>query len=405
MKIINILFLLTILACGNLFANVASITALKGDAIIKRGMQNLEAKLGARLKAKDTIITKNAKMQIIFKDDTIISIGKNSKFIINNYLYQNNQKSIAKFSILKGAMRTITGQIAKIAPSKFMVNTTNATIGIRGTNFSVFIGKDDSFETFCTFGEISVTINNKEHSVPQNYSLTLSSTGAINIQEFNIEDLQKMKRKSFTITSKKKSKRKNYSKSRNKNKNNILSSTENNEQIDTTTSQNNIIAVLDKVENALATAEAAAAEAAAEEIINPTETTDPDTIETVSSIVADYAMSDASYTGTYTTTTNTNTNFSDSGISQLDIDFSADSATLTLGAPTLELIHKSTDVKTDFSFQHYGSVNDTSASGNGTATGKFYGTTGNIVKGDFNYDDGTYQSVGTYDATSSQTLN
>jgi hypothetical protein len=153
MKIIKLLILITLLACGDIFANaVATITAIKGDAIIQRAGKNIVAKLGAKLEQSDDLLTQNnAKVQIIFKDETVISIGKNSHFSIKEYIFDDNQAPVAKFGMLKGAMRTITGQIGKIAPDKFTVQAKTATIGIRGTNFTIVIGSNGSYNAFCKF--------------------------------------------------------------------------------------------------------------------------------------------------------------------------------------------------------------------------------------------------------------
>jgi len=378
MKIIKLFTLLSLflLACGNLFANtVASITAIKGSATIQRNSQSLQAVLGAKLKQSDNILTKdNTKIQLIFKDETIISIGKNSNFSINQYLYEDSKEPVAKFTLLKGAMRTITGKIGKIAPQKFSVSIRTATLGIRGTNFSVVVNEDGSYQAYCTYGKISVTINNQERIVKQDFYLSSSATGSVEIKEFTMQDLENMKKSNFG-TKKNNQAQKNGSK--------IASNGGNNEQLDVTISDNSA-SIINHI-----------TDSASDSIQNLSqELTD-------SSVIAGYSMSNATYTGTYTTTYNDNANFLDSGSATLNIDFGADTATLNLGAAGKRLTYNESPSglntnKFTLGFETYPQ--------NGTATSEFHGKTGNIIEGSFDYKDGTYKSKGNYNLGSSQTL-
>ncbi|WP_122892843.1 FecR family protein [Arcobacter peruensis] len=152
------LFILIIFA-NLLFANVGKIVALKGEANITRENRTFQVKRDTLLKEKDILITKNnSKVQILFKDETIISIGKNSTFKINDYLFENKDNVKAEFSMIKGVFRTITGRIGKIAPQNFKLKTKSASIGIRGTQIITDI-TDGKERIFCTEGQIEVTQN------------------------------------------------------------------------------------------------------------------------------------------------------------------------------------------------------------------------------------------------------
>ena len=83
MKIKNI-FILLILLQLSVFANIAQIVAFKGEATVLRAGNIIEAKKGLRLLEKDEIKTKaNTKLQLYFKDETIITIGQKSHFKID----------------------------------------------------------------------------------------------------------------------------------------------------------------------------------------------------------------------------------------------------------------------------------------------------------------------------------
>ncbi|MFT5835917.1 MAG: hypothetical protein ACI9RG_000811 [Sulfurimonas sp.] len=203
MKTINRIILALMLVNSIGFAkSVATITAITGSADIVRGGANIEATLGAELNEKDNILTKNkSKVQIIFNDETIITVGKNSNFSINEFIFDDSQEPKAKFGLLSGAMRTITGKIGKIAPDRFSVKTKTATIGIRGTNFSVLAGADGSTRVFCTFGAISVNVKEEVSIVTQGFYVVISPTGERGTPiKFTPKALKKMRSDSFTNT-------------------------------------------------------------------------------------------------------------------------------------------------------------------------------------------------------------
>ena len=203
MKVLNRIILFVMLGSSFVFANVVgTITALKGTAFIVRDGKNIQATLGASLNEKDSIKTKDkSKVQVIFKDETIITIGKKSNFSIDEYLFDDNNAPKAKFGLISGAMRTITGKIGKIAPDRFSVKTKTATIGIRGTNFSILAGADGSTKVFCTFGAISVSMKGVTSIVPQGFYVRVSASGERSKPiKFTPKDLKQMRAESFTAS-------------------------------------------------------------------------------------------------------------------------------------------------------------------------------------------------------------
>ena len=130
----NKILLILLLSFSFIYAKVGKITALKGEVIIVRDSANINGKLGSDIFKDDRIKTgKNARAQIVFKDNTIISLGKESTFAINDYLFEAKKPAKASFGFGKGIFKTITGKIGKINPKKFKLKTKTATIGIRGT--------------------------------------------------------------------------------------------------------------------------------------------------------------------------------------------------------------------------------------------------------------------------------
>jgi len=376
MKTIRLLLIFLSLLGTSIFANnVATITAIKGSATITRNNSNIDAKLGNKLQEKDIIKThENTKVQLIFNDETIISLGKNSNFSVKEFLFEDGKEPVARFGMIKGAMRTITGKIGKIAPQKFSVSTKTATIGIRGTNFSIIAGEGGSHQVFCTYGKISVTYNQRSNIVQQGYYIDISTSGQIQIKEFTPQTLKEMRKNHFGVTKQKSSKLV-------KNEGVVQASEENTEQLDVTVDDNSglIVQTVDETN--------------ADNVKNDT--------QSLSDLVASYTMSSADYEGS--------SYFDDgtTGTSFLNIDFAQDTITLDI----IDENDNKTTFSTNPSFSGVEfSVAQTTepAGGNqndGHAEGIFQEPTGNQVLGDFAIDDGYGNfATGTYDVSTDQEL-
>jgi len=379
MKKIRILLISLLLISSTLFANnVATITAVKGSATITRDSSNIDAKLGSKLQESDIIKThENTKVQLIFTDETIISLGKNSNFSIKEFLFEDNQEPIAKFGMINGAIRVITGKIGKIAPERFSVSTKTATIGIRGTNFTIIANENNSYQVYCTYGKISVTYNNKTYIVQQGYFIDISSSGEVIIKEFNPEILKKMRFANFGVL-------KHKSNKVSKNGKHIYADGGDEESLDVTVEDNSGLIVLNIIGDST----------------DGIQRNYQDEISlTLSELLASYTMKNASYSGT---------SFFDSddpGTATLDIDFGADTASLSIiDSNELETIFETNPTFGSINFR----VDQTTVNGSsndGVANGTFQEPKGNQVLGDFSIDDGYGNfSTGTYDVSSTQTL-
>jgi len=163
------------------YANIGNIMALKGSAEIhKKSNDILTAKSGMTIDEGDTIITQSkTRVQVILKDDTIITIGAHSSFKFDNYFFDGTKKSTLSMTMNRGFFRSVTGQIGKVAPERFKVKTSSATIGIRGTDFSVRL--QNAIERFkCYSGGIRITFGN-----------TYKDINAGEIFELNINTLKR----------------------------------------------------------------------------------------------------------------------------------------------------------------------------------------------------------------------
>ena len=220
MKIFIKIILFFLLFYSSAIANVvATITGIKGEAVVSRDTKETKLSLGSKLYQNDLIKTKDkTKVQIIFQDETIITIGKNSDFSINEYLFDDAKEPVAKFGLFKGAMRTITGKIGKISPDKFQVKTKTATMGIRGTRFTLLAPPAGPMQAFCSLGAIVIGIplsgdslgqeSGSGHTpitLPQGSTVSVLPSGKFTkVQKFTAADLDKALKENFATPQKKK---------------------------------------------------------------------------------------------------------------------------------------------------------------------------------------------------------
>lgn len=153
------------LCAASLLASVGKITVVSGQVMIDRAGKSIEAKAGAEINQKDVLKSKgSSNAQLLFSDQTVITVGPNSTFSIEEYIIDDKNPS-AKFKAGDGAFKAITGKIGKLAPDKFKVETKTATIGIRGTR--LIIVSQGNQETYaCTKGAITATPKTSPVSMP-----------------------------------------------------------------------------------------------------------------------------------------------------------------------------------------------------------------------------------------------
>jgi len=90
---------------------------------------------GTEVDTGDVVRTNDGRVQMRMADGAFISLQPNTEFGIKDYKFEGRTDGSenALFSLVKGAMRTVTGLIGRVNRNKFLVTTPTATIGIRGT--------------------------------------------------------------------------------------------------------------------------------------------------------------------------------------------------------------------------------------------------------------------------------
>lgn len=173
------------------YASIGKISAIRGDAVVITDGIETKALLNHKLNEKDIVKTSNnARLQIIFNDNTVTTLGKNTSLIINDYLL-NGKNSKVNLEVNQGSFKVITGEISKIARKNFSLKAQTATIGIRGTVFIGEVGFNVN-KLACLQGAIDVKVGNK--------SSLINSGKQISFKENKIVKIEALKANDFSLT-------------------------------------------------------------------------------------------------------------------------------------------------------------------------------------------------------------
>ncbi len=142
-------------------APVGRIALSVGDARRIDGGGRVEPlRLGTVISEGDRIITGgDAVAIIVFVDEGRISVRADSELLVKQYKVDpSGADTHLDFELVRGGIRQISGQAAKLRPERYRLNTPIASIGVRGTDFLVKTSAD-AVETFVQEGKIVVLSN------------------------------------------------------------------------------------------------------------------------------------------------------------------------------------------------------------------------------------------------------
>lgn len=117
-------------------------------------------RLGTVLSEGDRITTgKDSIAIIVFSDEGRVSLRADSELLIRRYRVDpSGAETQLQFDLVRGAVRQISGQAARLQPERYRLNTPIAAIGVRGTDFFAKISSE-AMETFVQEGMIVVLPN------------------------------------------------------------------------------------------------------------------------------------------------------------------------------------------------------------------------------------------------------
>jgi hypothetical protein len=148
---------------------VATVVAVRGSVAAKNA-KGVERPLAMKSPIFQDDVLKTGgtgRLQLMFTDNSIISLGGGSEMKIAEYRWQPEQKDGAlKTQIKEGTFRVMGGALTKDAPQNFKTETPTATIGIRGsmyagnvtpTTLSVVFQGGQGINVTNQFGTVAIT--------------------------------------------------------------------------------------------------------------------------------------------------------------------------------------------------------------------------------------------------------
>lgn len=105
-----------------------------------------ELEKGSGISVGDTVVSESARVQLRFTDGGFVSLTPNSEFRVNAYSYSGQPDGSERIAmeLIRGGLRTISGLIGKVIQSAYEMKTSVATMGIRGTEYTVVYGESVS---------------------------------------------------------------------------------------------------------------------------------------------------------------------------------------------------------------------------------------------------------------------
>jgi hypothetical protein len=143
------LFMFVLAALAGQLASAQEIAGrvlvVAGDMTIIRGSQRIAAKVGTEVRAGDTLqVGAQSNAQVLLTDQSVFSLRPETTLRLSEYAFEGKSPETQRafFDLVKGGLRTLSGLIGKAKADNYGVTTKTATIGIRGTHYSLVVCND-----------------------------------------------------------------------------------------------------------------------------------------------------------------------------------------------------------------------------------------------------------------------
>nr|MBP7323295.1 FecR domain-containing protein [Deltaproteobacteria bacterium] len=138
---------------------IGAVSSITGDVqVIREGeVKGVALALGSKIYQYDTIETaKRSKVRITFEDGSLLNLSEETALQIKEHIYMPQEnKRVSLLSLLKGKLRVLCGHLSG-RDSRYDVHTPTAVIGIRGTEFIVWVVNEELTAVICLENRVSV---------------------------------------------------------------------------------------------------------------------------------------------------------------------------------------------------------------------------------------------------------
>lgn len=118
--------------------------SVRGDVTVRGAAAQRAARSGEAMFLGDQIASRaQSGMQILLVDETTFTVGADCQLVIDSFVYDPARGAGAvSATVGKGALRYVSGLVAKDNPDAIKLKTPASTIGLRGTTAEVVVGAD-----------------------------------------------------------------------------------------------------------------------------------------------------------------------------------------------------------------------------------------------------------------------
>ena len=163
--ILALLLLLQINFVNVAHSAVGKVEQQLGTAEVLRSGDKKVSEVGFGIEMMDDVRTGNGIVGIGFEDKTKVRVDKHSKLVIDDFIYDPKKPNASKLGlkVALGTVRYASGLIAKQNQQSVSIRTPTASIGVRGTAFSMTVDEIGRSLVILlpnpdgTVGEIAVT--------------------------------------------------------------------------------------------------------------------------------------------------------------------------------------------------------------------------------------------------------
>ncbi len=125
---------------------VGRVLIAAGEVVATRAGRDVPLATGATIEKGDLIRTGEASSaQLRFADESIVAMRAKSQFEVTEYNFTGKDDGISNvaFNLVSGGIRTLTGLIGKVYKDRYRTRTPLASIGIRGTTYTLVQCRQD----------------------------------------------------------------------------------------------------------------------------------------------------------------------------------------------------------------------------------------------------------------------
>ena len=154
-------------AAGEVFGTIDALSG--GASVTAQDGESAALSVGMRVYEGDTIRSEHdGEVHIVTEDGGFVALRPDTVFRVDQYKADGGSDDKTFMSLLKGAMRSITGWIGKHDNAAYRVTTPTATVGIRGTDHEVAVvdqGDGDEPGTYDTVNEGATVLKTAQGEV------------------------------------------------------------------------------------------------------------------------------------------------------------------------------------------------------------------------------------------------